>query len=223
MPTLQSPTTTPMGAARREAIAAVVGARGLTAIEDDVYGHLPRQRPPPLAAWAPESVLLIGSLSKSIAPWLRVGWLRAPRHLAAGVRSAVAMSCWAPPPLGAALAARWIADGTAEAMLEWQRTEIAARQALARAILGTHAAGSRDDGLHLWVRVPDGLHPDTLQAAAAARGVRIVASGMFAVGEDRTPAIRLALGGPPGRDRLADGLRQVLGLLAGGALEEGVV
>ena len=43
------------------------------------------------------------------------------------------------------------------------------------------------------------------------------------VGEDRTPAIRLALGGPPGRDRLADGLRQVLGLLAGGALEEGVV
>ena len=62
-----------MSLARREAIVALARRHDLIVIEDDVYGRLPEERPPPLAALAPERTVYIGSASKSVAPGLRAG------------------------------------------------------------------------------------------------------------------------------------------------------
>ena len=97
--------------------------RDLTLIEDDVFGFLPPQRPAPLACFAPERTLYITSLSKSLAPGLRVGLLAAPPAQARAARNAVRLSSWMPPPLMAEIARRWIEDGTAEALNAFQRDE----------------------------------------------------------------------------------------------------
>lgn len=224
MPTLQSPTTATMSTERRRRIADVARRRGLAIIEDDVYGHLPARRPPPLAAFAPERVLLVSGLSKSVAPWLRVGYLRVPEQFAGSARSAIAMSCWTPPALSAELASRWIEDGSADAMLAWQRREIRARQKIARKILGEHAGRSSLDGLHLWLRLPEGVGSEAFQTAAERRNVRVISSGMFAVGRDTVSAICLALGQPRTRELLRRGIEIIESLLrTGGSLEDGVV
>ena len=56
---------------------------GLPIIEDDAYAdlHFGGPAPAPLLAEAPRRVLHVGTLSKSLCPGLRIGWLVAPRHL----------------------------------------------------------------------------------------------------------------------------------------------
>ena len=87
MPTLQNPTAATMGAARRKAIAEVIEAEGLTAIEDDQYGFLADETP--LVALTPDCVIYINSVSKSLAAGLRVGFLRAPAALVPRLGAAV--------------------------------------------------------------------------------------------------------------------------------------
>lgn len=86
MPTLHNPTAIVMPESRRRAIAEIARRHGVFIIEDDVYGFLLDERPPPLRAFAPEITLYITSLSKSVAAGLRVGYVAAPRAGAAAGR-----------------------------------------------------------------------------------------------------------------------------------------
>ncbi len=216
MPTLHCATAATMPAARREAIAAIVRRHGVTAIEDDVFGRLLDHRPPPLAAFAPECSFYVTGLSKSVAPWLRVGYLHAPPDRHEAIRAAIHMTCWMAPPLMVELAARWIEDGTAERLASWQRSEADARQAIAREALRPLAPRLQGGGLHLWLELPKPWRAEAFAAAAERRGLRLVASDLFAVGAPAGEAVRLALGRPGSRDRLRQGLALVRDLLRRG-------
>ena len=52
-PTLQNPTTASMSLARRERIVAIARRHDAIIVEEDVYGLLPTDAPPPLAMLAP--------------------------------------------------------------------------------------------------------------------------------------------------------------------------
>ncbi len=78
-PTVHNPTTATMSLARREAIAGIARRHDLIVIEDDVYGQLPEDRPPPIAVLAPERTIHISSASKSVAPGLRLRRAAQPR------------------------------------------------------------------------------------------------------------------------------------------------
>jgi DNA-binding transcriptional MocR family regulator len=123
LPTLHTPTTATLPEGRRRAVAEVARAHDLTIVEDDVFGFLPRERPPPVARFAPERSLFVTSVSKSLAPGLRIGYLRAPETYRRAVD----------------LAGRWIADGTADRLNARQRREAQARQEIAGRILARHA------------------------------------------------------------------------------------
>ncbi len=218
MPTLQTPTTVTMPTERRREIAAIARRHDLTIIEDDVFGFLPTRRPRPLTAFAPERSLLITSVSKSLAPGLRVGYLRTPETYRSMVRLAVHMSCWMPPPLMAEIARRWIADGTADKLNSWQRTEARARQRIANRVLGHLPHQTDPSGLHFWLQLPPAWRPDTFRLEAERRGVRILTSDVFTVGETPAPrAIRLCLGRETSRERLTSGLEKLAELLSGKA------
>lgn len=73
----------PRGLALAPAARHALLASGLPIIEDDAYADLrfDGPAPPPMLAEAPGRVLHVGTLSKSLCPGLRIGWLVAPRHL----------------------------------------------------------------------------------------------------------------------------------------------
>jgi len=81
LPNFQNPSGRCLGAARRLALAERARAIGLPIVEDNPYGELWFEAPPPppvSAAMAGEAVYL-GSFSKVLAPGLRLGYVVAPR------------------------------------------------------------------------------------------------------------------------------------------------
>lgn len=80
-PTYQNPTTTTLSVARREQLLAVSRTLNIPVVEDDAYGPLWLDGPqvPSLKAMDRESrVLYLGTLSKVVAPAMRLGWLTGP-------------------------------------------------------------------------------------------------------------------------------------------------
>jgi 2-aminoadipate transaminase len=83
LPNFQNPSGRCMGAARRDALMARAQEIGLPVVEDNPYGDLWFDEPPPAplsSRWAEGSVYL-GSFSKVLAPGLRLGYIVAPKTL----------------------------------------------------------------------------------------------------------------------------------------------
>ena len=126
-PTLHNPTTATMSADRRRQVVEIARRWDVILVEEDVYGLLPENAPSPLAALAPERVLYLTGLSKTVAPGLRIGYLVFPPRLHDRMRDTSHHTTWYVSPLSAALASRWLGDGTAWRRLLAQRRELAAR------------------------------------------------------------------------------------------------
>lgn len=213
VPTIHNPTTATMSPARREAIAGVAGRHGVFIIEDDAYGALPRQAPPPIAALAPEITWHIATLSKCVTPALRTAYVVTPRladtlRLAAEIRAMTLMV----PPLMAALASKWILDGTLDAITAAIREESAARQAIAQRVLHGLEFRAHPEGHHLWLTLPDRWRRADLNMYARQSGLALVASDAFAVGPS-PDAIRVSLGVAQNRAVLEQGLGVLATLL----------
>jgi DNA-binding transcriptional MocR family regulator len=210
VPTLNNPTTVTMPVKRRKAVAEVLRETGLTLIEDDTYGPLETDAVP-FAAVIPELTWCAVSVSKCMAPGLRVSFLLAPNS--AGVstasealRAMVQMST----PLMVALVARWIRDGSADAIVGAIRAEAEARQKLAASILTDWPYAARPHGHHLWLPLPGRWTPDEFVAHVRLQGLAIVGSDAFDVTGKPPNAVRVALGAAASRHELG----AALGVLA---------
>ncbi len=195
VPTLQNPTTATMTAQRRAAVAEVARRHGVAIVEDDIMRLLAPEAPPPLSSYAPELSYYITSLSKTVAPGLRVGFVAGPPEAADKLAAAVRTACWMAAPLTIEVGARWINDGRAERILAARRREAAARRTRTLAVLGGYDVKCGEGSLHLWLNVPDPWHASTLAAEARARGVAITPADAFAIKRrDATHSIRVCFG-----------------------------
>src|ERR1700755_1986978 len=79
-PVIQNPLGMTMTGARRADLLRVVEKLHLPVIEDNVYGFLDHEIAP-LAALAPDSCIVIDSLSQKVAPGLALGFVIPPRRL----------------------------------------------------------------------------------------------------------------------------------------------
>ena len=215
VPTIANPTTATLPSERRQAIAATARRHGVAMIEDDAYGALPEESPPPIAALAPEITWHVASLSKCATPALRIAYVAAPDAAAAlrltgGLRAISLMAS----PLTAGLATRWIGDGTLDALTAAIRAENQARQRLAASLLPAGAVAAHPDGNHLWLTLPPGWTTAGFTAAARDSGLLVVPAEIFDVTGAPPRAVRLSLGGVPDRAGLERALARLSGLLA---------
>ena len=219
-PTLQAPTTATLSAERRTMIAETASRYGVLLIEDDVFGPLKRDKPAPIASLAPDHVVYVTSLSKTVAPGLRVGFLRAPSRLASALHQAVNLTVWMTPPITLEIARRLIEDGDAAKLTDQQRLFAARRQVLAQRALGA-AMPHASDGSHIWVPLPDGGRADLFAAECRRQGVLVSEGRSFALNAADAPeAIRLCVSHESSEFRLREGLEivsQVLGQKPGEA------
>ena len=214
VPTFQCPTAATASAGRRQAIASIAERHGVLIVEDDVFGMLASARPAPIAAVAPDCTLYLTSMSKCVAPGLRVGYLRAPERLVPALRHAVNLTAWMTPPLTSEIVATLVLEGSASELAAEQRRAAGRRQALADGILGPAADGCSTEGLHRWLTLPDGWKADMFQAMAARRGVLVAAAREFAAAAGDAPeAIRICLSHEADESRVAQGLSRIADLL----------
>ncbi|HEX7998019.1 MAG TPA: PLP-dependent aminotransferase family protein [Pyrinomonadaceae bacterium] len=207
IPTIQNPTATVMPESRRREIARLAREHEVSVVEDDVYGFLDTEAPPPIAAFAPEQCYYINSTSKSIAPGLRIGYMVAPAHAVSRTASAISSSMWEAAPLMAEMVTRWMEDGTLERVINWKRRETMARQSLAREILGPLSGRSHKMSCHLWLQLPAPWRSGDFSERAAARGVKVIPAEAFVTGRGAAPqAVRICLLSTQDRQRLEKGL-----------------
>ena len=214
VPTLQNPTGAVMGVARRQEIAKVARRLNLNVIEDDVYGFLLEDPPPPLARLLPDRCYFINSLSKSVAPGLRFGFAVAPRAAAPRLADGVRAMTLEAPSFAVEVGCRWISDGTAARVARWKREEARERWDQARAILGGFAVGGSHSSGHLWLHLPDAWRPASFTARLQALGVLVSPAEAFATNPSKAPnAVRICLGAEASRERLVHALHLIAGVL----------
>ena len=215
LPTLQNPTGATMSEARRKEVAEIARAHGILIVEDDVYGFLPTNRLPPLTTFAPEISYYVTSLSKSIAPGLRAGYVRVPEGQTARVGAAVRSTVRKATPLTIEIASRWIDDGTVETFIALQRREAAARYAICRRILPQAADVGTPEGFHLLLPLPEPWRASDFVSQARGRNVGILPAAAFAVGRWQPPhAVRLCLGAVEHHADVERGLQVLADILA---------
>jgi DNA-binding transcriptional MocR family regulator len=206
-PTLLNPTTHTISEPRRIAIVAIARRFGVPIVEDDPYGFLPTNGPPPFGALAPDLTWHVAGLAKCLGAGLRIAYVVVPDArsgwlFASSVRTATVMAS----PVTIALATRWIADGTAEALLVAVRKESIERQRLAAAILPAGSFRADPVGFHLWVSLPESWTRSAFVGHMRSTGIGVVASDAFATEGVPPEAVRVCLGGPADRSAVGGAL-----------------
>lgn len=198
-PTIQNPTTAVMSGARRKEIAKICREHGLIVIEDETHAVLMAERPAPLCHLLPERGILIGGMSKAVAAGLRVGYVHAPASMVSRMAAALRNSCWMATPLVLEIASRWIEDGTASALLEYQRGEIARRQRLVVDLLQGLTYRSHLCCPHFWVEVPAPWRAIEIEQGMRRQQHLVTTAEAFSTGRGTLPqAIRISVSNSPG-------------------------
>ncbi len=204
---MQNPTTLTISDQRRRDIAAVARRFKLPIVEDDAYGFIPAHGHAPFAAIAPDLTWHVAGLAKCIGAGLRAAYVVVPDTrstwpFAAALRAATVMAS----PFTVALVTRWIEDGTADTLLRFIRSETTARQKLVSEILPKGIYKSDPLSFNIWVELPALWNRAAFVGHMRSTAIGVVASDAFTANGTPPEAVRVCLGGPIGRPRLAAGL-----------------
>ncbi|MDP5218519.1 PLP-dependent aminotransferase family protein [Ruegeria sp. 2205SS24-7] len=202
-PTLHNPTTITIPQDRRLEIANVMKRHDLPLIEDDAYGFVLPDAPPPMATSAPELTWYIGGLAKCIGAGLRLAYSVAPNARAGfamenGIRAVSVMSS----PVSMALATQWVLDGTADQIRRFIRKESAVRQGIAAQTITETEFLAHPHAFNIWLRLPDGVTCATLMSHMSNHEIGISPESAFRTVGTQEQNVRVCLGGRIRREAL---------------------
>ncbi|MFF0888123.1 PLP-dependent aminotransferase family protein [Streptomyces sp. NPDC003456] len=171
-PAHQFPTGGPLHPARRAAVTDWARARGGLVLEDDYDGEFRYDRKPvgALQGLDPERVIHLGSVSKSLSPAVRLGWMVLPEGLVDAVLAAKGeREAWA-SVLDQLSLADFIASGRYDRHVRRMRQRYRRRRDRLVAALAGHAPHVEVTGvaagLHAVLRLPPGSEASAVEAAA---------------------------------------------------------
>ncbi|MEV6757741.1 PLP-dependent aminotransferase family protein [Streptomyces sp. NPDC051214] len=171
-PAHQFPTGGPLHPTRRAAVIDWARTRDGLVLEDDYDGEFRYDREPVGAVQGldPERVVYMGSVSKSLSPGVRIGWLVLPEHLIDGVLEAKGeREAWA-SVIDQLTLAELIESGHYDRHIRRMRQRYRGRRDQLVAALATHAPHISPTGvaagLHAVLRLPPGTEQSTAKAAS---------------------------------------------------------
>jgi GntR family transcriptional regulator/MocR family aminotransferase len=221
-PAHQWPTGVVLAASRRHELIAWARACDGYVIEDDYDAEFRYDREPigSLQGLAPDRVVSLGTVSKSLAPALRLGWAVLPPALAATVTDAKEIADRGTPQLDQLALATLIESGRYDRHLRRMRAEYATRRDVLVSALATHAPQVRVTGLaagfHAVAHLPAGVTETAVVEEARARGVGLYGMSTYRSSRDSSPA-QLILGfGNTSQHEIRTGIATVADLLSGG-------
>ena len=199
LPNFQNPTGRTMPEERRAALSAEAARLGLPLVEDNPYGDLWFDTPPPLPLTArnPEGCIYLGSFSKILAPGLRLGFMVAPASIFPKLLQAKQAADLHSPGFNQRLVAEVMKDGfldrhvpTIRALYKSQRDAMLA--AMAREMPEGVEWNTPAGGMFLWVRLPEGMNAVELLPKAVERNVAFVPGRAFYAGQADVRTLRLS-------------------------------
>ncbi|MEP6970249.1 MAG: PLP-dependent aminotransferase family protein [Betaproteobacteria bacterium] len=207
LPNFQNPTGRTMSEERRQALVHSAAACGLPIVEDNPYGDLWFDQPPPLplSARNPHGCIYLGSFSKVLAPGLRLGFLVAPANVYPKLLQAKQAADLHSPGFNQRMIAEVMKDGflerhvpTIRALYKSQRDAMLA--ALTREMPTLREAdpdnrvtwNTPQGGMFLWLRLPKGMDAVELLPRAVDKGVAFVPGLAFFADQPDRRCLRLS-------------------------------
>lgn len=199
LPNFQNPSGRCLDEPRRAALADAAREIGLPIVEDNPYGELwyDAPPPPPLAARWAEGTVYLGSFSKVLAPGLRLGYVVAPRALVPKLLQAKQAADLHTPGFNQRIVHEVIRDGFLARHVPAIRARYRVQRDAMRDALGRHLPpGCRfavpSGGMFFWVELPEGLDATALLPRAVERGVAYVPGAAFYADHPKANTLRLS-------------------------------
>lgn len=215
VPTLHNPTTITLGIERRQAIVDIARRYNLNILEDDIFRLLAQSPlPPTLHSMAPERTYHITSLSKSLAPSLRIGFVVTPPGRTDPVAEQQLIGGSRISGLTAELARAWIESDAGERTLGNIRNELAQRRLIALSVFAGRTMRCEPGAMFCWLSMPEQWRAGEFARAALADGIKVTPGSAFATmrrADDQ--AVRICLGPPRTRECLKEALTRLNALI----------
>jgi GntR family transcriptional regulator / MocR family aminotransferase len=218
-PAHQSPTGVVLSAKRRTALAEWSRATGGYVVEDDYDAEYRYDRQPvgALQGVMPDRAIYLGTLSKSLAPGIRLGWLVLPPDLVDEVVEARRATDQMTAPLIQATFAQFLDSGDLDRHLRRSRRIYRERRDALVAALGRWLPDARVEGvsagMQVFVTLPAGWDSASVVASARQQGI-----GLYQVDDPEMDpdqrAASLVLGyGTQRPDQIEEGIRRLATVL----------
>lgn len=222
--TLNNPTLGTLSVENRERIVEIARNYNVWIIEDNIYGGLKDDTPPPIASMAPERTFHLDGLSKSVSAGLRSGWASCPPGYVTRVANAHRLLTGGAPFLLKETAARLVLSGEARKIRNSVRQVIARRAGLAAETLSNAhpnaSVRSDPDCPFVWLTLPEPWLPGTFCKAAQEAGVTVEGADEYKLGSLGYPCpnVRVSLTGPLSDRKFERGLSILTDLLSSPSL-----
>lgn len=160
-PNFQNPTGTVMSESRRRLLLSICSQERIPVVEDDVYRELwlDKRLPPSLKAMDDQGLVLhVGSVSKTLSPGLRIGWIAGPETVIERLSDLKMQADYGSSSLAQAAVAQWMQQGHCEWHNENLRGMLRLRREAALTALKTHFSDIArwdvpEGGFYVWVEL----------------------------------------------------------------------
>lgn len=198
IPTFQNPTGRLMGPNRRRELMSLATGERLPIIEDDAYRELwlDEVPPPPLKSLdTGGNVIYLGTLSKILAPGLRIGWVVGPEPAIARLGDLKMQLDYGASGPSSALAAAWLGSEHYDINAEVVRQAMRQRRQLCLGLLDQYF---RDiafwdvpkGGFYIWLRLKQAVAANILFEEALKHKILLNSGDLYA--KEATMALRLS-------------------------------
>lgn len=203
-PLVHNPLGGSVPVAARQEIRQDLLAAGVPLIEDDCFGFLqgPLADPRPMLAFgggAGDGGILCGSVSKTVGPGLRIGWIVPGRWHEAVLQASFRRHLSHPTP-AQSVVARFLDSGgharlARRATGEYRRRQEVLITELRRRMPQETVIAEPRAGMSLWLTLPDGLEAMAVMMAARRQGLSVVPGQLFSPVGGYARSLRLSIGG----------------------------
>jgi len=203
LPNFQNPSGRTIDADRRAELARAAEAVGVPIVEDNPYGDLWYDAPPPapIASHWRAGTVYLGSFSKVLAPGLRLGYLVAPPAIFAKLVQAKQAADLHTPGFNQRIVHEIVRGGFLDAHVPTIRARYRVQRDAMAAALRAHLPSEGElacrwrmpgGGMFFWVELPESVDSEALLAKAIERGVAFVPGAPFFAGAPRRNTMRLS-------------------------------
>ncbi len=203
LPNFQNPSGRQIGVERRVELARAGEAAGVPIVEDNPYGDLWYDAPPPapIASLWPEGTIYLGSFSKVLVPGLRLGYVVAPPALFAKLVEAKQAADLHTPGFNQRIVHEIVKSGFLDTHVPTIRARYRQQRDAMQAALVAHLPTSGPlacrwrtpgGGMFFWIELPAGVDSDALLARAVERGVAFVPGKSFFADGSGSNTMRLS-------------------------------
>ena len=198
IPSFHNPTSRIMSEGRRRSLLNFVSEHKLPLIEDDAYAELWMEKKPPKPIKSIDesgNVLYLGTLSKTIAPGLRIGWVVGPEAVVYRLGDVKMQTDYGSSSVSQWMASKLLMDPEYEKYLTDLRGELRIRRDLALEACEEYLADlctweTPRGGFYIWLRFAHKLPMEMIFREALDQGILFNPGNVYDYGDNN--AIRLS-------------------------------